>query len=171
MGFALLGWDAAYLSGCSKNHRRHYFRLNDEILTTCRRERELRFHINNIFVPHASTCRYLGRTITLTLRIFFTSSVAAPKKPIRAETPVQIRLDSILDIRIHCCSSRVIPMRQAPAQAVEAFQTRLEQLSEVVERFLGAHTPTAASCDKVVSHVLGLGTRGGWGSGLTSSFW
>jgi hypothetical protein len=54
-------------------------RFEDGTLTVCCRERELWFHTNNIFLVHASICRYLGQTITLTLRVFFTSSVAAPK--------------------------------------------------------------------------------------------
>jgi hypothetical protein len=54
-------------------------RFEDGTLTAWCRERELWFHTNNIFLAHASICRYLGQTITLTLRVFFLSSVAAPK--------------------------------------------------------------------------------------------
>jgi len=138
-------------------------RFEDGTLTVCCRERELWFHTNKQHLPRSRLyLQILGTNHHLDSPRLLHLLGRRAKKPIGAETPVQVRLDSTansLDIRIHCLISRAIPMRQTSAQSVEAFQTRLEQLSEVVERFLGAHSPTAASCDKVVSHVLGLGAE------------
>jgi hypothetical protein len=126
--------------------------------------------VENLNFGFISTCQHL-RCSCLYLQILGTNHHAdssrilhllgrRAKKPVGAEAPVQVCLDSItysLDILIHRCSSRAFPMRQTSGQFVEAFQTCLEQTSEVIERFLGTHSPTAASCNKVVSHILGLG--------------